>query len=122
MRFFVPGGVVFRRAEAEGSAEVDHAGPGVEHGPGEFHGDFGRGGEEDQSDAGVLDGLPCRGDGGRSFRVSNGRAVGMVVAMLQQERFDARVMLQNSNEFRPAIAAMSDDADLERQVFDYSSL
>jgi hypothetical protein len=30
--------------------------------------------------------------------------------------------LQNSNEFRPAIAAMSDDADLGGQVIEYSFL
>jgi hypothetical protein len=32
------------------------------------------------------------------------------------------VMLQNSNEFRPAVPAVSDDADLGGQLTDYSSL
>jgi hypothetical protein len=54
--------------------------------------------------------------------VSNGRVLSVVLAMFQQEGGDMRVMLQNPNEFRPAIAAMSDDANVERQVVDYSSL
>lgn len=54
--------------------------------------------------------------------VSNGRAVGPIVAMLQQERLDARVMLQNSNEFRPTVPAMSDYSDRGNQMIEYSSL
>jgi len=54
--------------------------------------------------------------------VSNRRMVAMIVAMFQQKRPDRRVMLQNPNEFRPAIAAMSDDANVSRQVVEYSFL
>jgi len=54
--------------------------------------------------------------------VPNGRMVARVVAVLQQNRLDMRVMLQNMNEFRPAIPAMSDDADLRFQLIEYSSL
>jgi hypothetical protein len=32
------------------------------------------------------------------------------------------VMLQKPNQFRSAVTAMSDDADLGGQVFEYSSL
>jgi hypothetical protein len=53
--------------------------------------------------------------------VSNGRVLSVVLAVFQQNGRYMRVMLQNPNEFHPAITAMSDDADLERQVFDYSS-
>jgi hypothetical protein len=65
---------------------------------------------------------PVQGMDGRSFMVPNRRVVARVVAVLQENRFDMRVMLQNSNEFRPAIPAMSDDADLRCQVIEYSSL
>ena len=54
--------------------------------------------------------------------VPNGRMVARVVAVLQENRFDMWVMLQNMNEFRPAISAMSDDAYLRCQVIEYSSL
>src|ERR1035438_452776 len=36
--------------------------------------------------------------------------------MVQQDRFDLRVMLQNPNEFLPAITRMTDDADLPLQL------
>jgi hypothetical protein len=54
--------------------------------------------------------------------VSNGRAVGVVVPVFEEERFDNGVMLQNSNEFRSAVPPMSDDSDLDGQVIEYSSL
>jgi hypothetical protein len=54
--------------------------------------------------------------------VSNGGVLAVVLAVFQQKGGYTRVMLQNPNEFRPAIAAMSDDADVGRQVFDYSFL
>ena len=42
--------------------------------------------------------------------------------MVQQDRFDLRVMLQNPNEFLPAITRMTDDADLALQMCIYSFL
>jgi len=48
--------------------------------------------------------------------------VGVVVAVLQKKGLDARVMLQNSNEFRAAVPTVSDDADPGPQLIDYSSL
>jgi hypothetical protein len=48
--------------------------------------------------------------------------VARVVAVLQENRFDMWVMLQNMNEFRPAISAMSDYADPGLQLIEYSSL
>jgi hypothetical protein len=52
--------------------------------------------------------------------VPNGGAVRVVVAVLQQQGFDAGVMLQNSNEFRAAVPAMTDDADFGAQAIKYS--
>jgi hypothetical protein len=46
----------------------------------------------------------------------------VIVAMLQEDGGDGRVMLQNPNEFRAAIPAMSDNADLECQLIDYTFL
>jgi hypothetical protein len=46
----------------------------------------------------------------------------MVIAVLQKDGLDARVMLQNSNEFRSTVSAVSDDTDLGGQLTDYSSL
>jgi len=54
--------------------------------------------------------------------VPNGGTVARIVAVLQQNRLDMRVMLQNLNEFRPAIPAMSDDDDLRCQLIEYSLL
>jgi hypothetical protein len=48
--------------------------------------------------------------------------VGGVFAVIQQESLDMRVMLQNPNEFRPAIAPVSDDGDPALQMFVYSFL
>jgi hypothetical protein len=42
--------------------------------------------------------------------------------MLQQDRLDARVMLQNSKEFRAAVPTISDNADPLAQLVEYSSL
>jgi hypothetical protein len=54
--------------------------------------------------------------------VSNSRVVAVVVAMFQEDGGDRRVMLQNPNQFRPAITAMSDNANVESQVVYYSLL
>jgi hypothetical protein len=48
--------------------------------------------------------------------------LGVVFAVFQQNGVNVRVMLQNPNEFRAAVAAMSNDADLGGQVVEYSSL
>jgi hypothetical protein len=54
--------------------------------------------------------------------VPNRRAIPPIVAMLQKNGLDMRVMSHNSKEFRPAISAISDNADLLAQVIEYSSL
>jgi hypothetical protein len=45
-----------------------------------------------------------------------------VLAMIQQHGLDMGVMLQNPNEFRPAIPRVPDDADTSLQVCIYSFL
>jgi len=42
--------------------------------------------------------------------------------MIQQQCLYVRVMLQNPNEFRPAIARIADDANLPLQMCIYSFL
>jgi hypothetical protein len=54
--------------------------------------------------------------------VLNGRVLAVIFAVFQQEGRDVQMMLQNPNEFHSAIASMSDDANLKRQLFDYSFL
>jgi hypothetical protein len=45
-----------------------------------------------------------------------------VLVMIQQHGLDLRVMLQNPNEFRPAIAGIADNGDLALQMCIYSFL
>jgi hypothetical protein len=54
--------------------------------------------------------------------VSNRGPLVAVIPMLHQERLNTLVMLQNPNEFRSAVATMSDNSDLNRQVIEYSFL
>jgi RNA polymerase sigma factor (sigma-70 family) len=99
----VPGGVILRRAEPESAAEIDHTRAGAEHGRSEFHGNFGRGGQE--YDGQTL-GADCLG-GARKVRVALLR--GRVFAMLQQYGADAGVPLEEVNEFGAAIAPVADN-------------
>ena len=62
-------------AKAERAAEIDDLGAGVEHGGREFHGDFGRRGEEDDGQAFGANGVG-RARGAARLGVIDGRRVG----------------------------------------------
>ena len=68
VRFLVPGLVVFGGAQAEGAAEIDHAGSGGEQAGGQLHGDFGRGGEKDDGESFGANGVGGAGNAGRGRR------------------------------------------------------
>ena len=59
--FLVPGGVVLGSAEAEGAAQIDDAGAGVEHDGRQFHGDFGGSGQENNGKLRLVTASPVQG-------------------------------------------------------------
>jgi len=88
----------------------------------QFHGYFRWRRQEDEFDAGSPDrfGLAWQVLGFSGFTQAG--MVGGVFAVIQEQGLDMRVMSQNPNKFRPAIAPVADDGDLALQMFVYSFL
>jgi hypothetical protein len=87
---------------------------------GEFHGDFRRGGEEDDVEAvfaGRLgSGRNARGTAG----AAGGRAVGRVGAVFHEEGRGAAVVLENLDEFGAGVAPEADNARFDHFVFQFT--
>ena len=109
VRLLVPGRVVLRRAQAEGAAQVDHPGAGLQHGRRQLHGDFRRGGQEDQGKSFGMNGF-CRA---RQVRRGGGiadRGVRRIPRDGPAGSAHLGVPSEKANQFRAAIAAISDNA------------
>jgi hypothetical protein len=99
-------------AQAEGAAEIDDLGAGVEQGGRELHGNLGRGSEEDDVQAFGADGL---GGARRAagLGMMNGRgAAALILTVFEKDWFDLGVGSEEADEFLTAIAAEADDACL----------
>jgi len=108
--------------QPEGAAQIDYPGTGLKHARRQFHGYFGRRRQEDEFDAGRLDHFGVAGQVFEVIGFTQAGLMGGMLAVIQQQNLDMRVMLQNPNEFRPAIAPVADDGDLALQMFVYSFL
>jgi hypothetical protein len=54
--------------------------------------------------------------------MTDGGGVAVVLAVLQQDRLDVRLTFQDTEEFRPGVAAIADNTNWEFHLFDYSFL
>jgi hypothetical protein len=108
--------------QPEGAAQIDYPGTCLKQARRQFHGYFGWRRQEDEFNRGRPDrfGLARQVFGFIGF--TQGGLMGGMFAVIQQQSLDVRVMLQNPNEFRPAIAPVADDGDLAFQMCIYSSL
>ncbi len=106
----VPGGVVLGSAQAEGAAQVHYAGAGRQHQRREFHGDFGRRGQEDHIQLLLAYRVGGTGDAHRQLRAANDRRPAVVFPVIHQDGFDMCVFAQYADQFRTAVAPITDDS------------
>ena len=111
VRLLVPGRVVFGRAQAEGAAEIDHAGAGGQHDGRELHGNFRGGGQEYDGKRFAVNGFAGAGDAGVRRGAAQGWCAAGVFAMIHQDRFHVRVATEKVNQLRAAVASISDNSD-----------
>ncbi len=98
--------------KAEGAAEIDDLGAGVEHGRREFHGNLGRSGEEDNGQVFGANGIRC-GRGAARLGIVDGRgAVALILAMFEEDGLGVGVGGEEAEELGAAVAVEADDADL----------
>ena len=99
-------------AKAEGAAEIDDFGAGVEHGGREFHGNFRRRGEEHDVQAFGANGVR-RTRRAAWLRVMDGRGRdGLILTVFEEDWLGVRVSGEEAEEFGAAVAAEANDACL----------
>ena len=109
---FVPARVGGGVGQAEGAAEIDDLGAGVEHGRREFHGDFGRRGEENHVQAFGADRIGGAGGARRLGVVDGDGALALILAVFEQDGLGLGMGGEEADEFLTAVAAEADDACL----------
>ena len=117
---FVPEFIVVCGPEAKRAAEIDDFRAGIEQGRREFHGYFWR---RRQENDGKFRGLYGVGGTGHAFVAvgpSWARFDSGVAAMLHKDRGCAGMMFENANEFGPAVASKSNNADERGHLVIYS--
>jgi len=110
MRLAVPLGVVLGSAEAKGAGEVDDPCAGGEQGRRKFHGNFRSSGQEDDGKSLGLYGFRSAGQMNRAGLAANGGRGVTILAMVEEDGLDRRVMGEQADEFGAAIAGVSHDA------------
>ena len=114
----IPGQVGGLRAQPEGSAQVDNPGAGLQQTGSQLHGDFRRRCQKYYGNAFALNGF---GGAGR-VPVEPRPVADGILAMLEQNRRDMRVAVQEVNEFGPTISAISDNASEVVHLDNYTVL
>jgi hypothetical protein len=99
-------------AQAEGAAEIDHLGPGVEHGGRQFHGDFGRRGEEHDRQFFGANGVRSTGRAARLRLVDRRGSAALILPVFQEDGLGVGMGGQQAEEFSATVAVEADDADL----------
>ncbi len=112
MFLFIPARISGGVGEAEGAAEIDDLGTGVEHGGREFHGDLGRRGEEDNGQVFGANGVGRGRGAARLGIVDGGGAVALILAMFEEDGLGVGMGGEEAEEFGAAVAVEADDADL----------
>ena len=108
----VPARICGGVAQAKGAAEIDDLGAGVEHGGREFHGDFGRRGEEHDGQAFGADGIGSARRAARLRMVDGRGAASLILPVFEKDGFSLGMGGEEADEFGAAIAAEADDACL----------
>lgn len=111
--FLVPAEVAGSVAEAEGGAEIDDTGAGVEDGAGQLHGYIVGCGEEDDGEAFGLDRFGGGGGAGGAFVAAGEGAVLGIGAVFEEDGLGVGVMFEDADEFGTGVAAEADDASAE---------
>ena len=109
---FVPARIGGGVAQAESAAEIDDLGAGVEHGGREFHGDFGRRGEEYDGQTFGANGVRSTGRAAGLRMIDGRRASALILAVFEEDGLGLRMGAEEADEFGAAVAAEADHACL----------
>ena len=109
---FVPARIRGGVGKAEGAAEIDDLGTGVEHGGRDFHGDLGRRGEENHGQVFGANGAGRGRGAARLGVIDGGGSVAVILAMFEEDGLGEGVGGEEAEEFGAAVAVEADDADL----------
>src|SRR5690349_24791175 len=109
MAGLVPGRVVLGTTQTKRAAEVDDARAGVDQDRGQLHGSLRRGRQENERNLLLFNGLRSKVDMCRTFGRPQRRLV-RGIPVVQKNRRDMGMAIEQAHQFRPTVSAISDNA------------